>query len=875
MAQPQPGTTGPPPDRWWFVALGAAVAGMAETTLLYFWPTSWVTTVLGVGLAIFAFVMALNPARFFRRMAGACLTLAGLAGAVPGVDAWVDIPGIAQGSLLLDSSPWIALTALVCGCFFGFLEYRTRVARTPAGRKSKTVVRQDGSTAVISYGNHSPAAGHDQVIAERDAAGHDLHKTELSIGHVEHLHLDGASPARAPSAVPRQLPAPVSDFIGRDEELAKLLEGVRGGGATISGVAGMAGVGKTELAFKLARQIAGDYPDGQLYLNLRGADPEQQTPLTPAEAMRHVLLGFDLTRTLPEEEDALRAAYHTELTGRRALLLMDNAADREQVEPLIPPDGCLLLVTSRQHFVLPGLTPLNLDTLDEEPARDLLLGICERIGEHAARIAKLCGRLPLALRVAGSTLAERPAMAAVVLIERLEAKPLEQLDEVERAIAVSDALLEEGRRGHFHALSVFPGSFERVAAGKVLELEPNAADDALDELVRCSLLQWDSDTGRYGMHDLVRLFADTRLSQDRRDALRMRHARVYRDVLAAADDLYLQHGEKTFEGLALFDREWGNIQAGFAAVSARVGSNEDAARLCSGYPDAAAHCLALRQTPSERIEWLKAALTAARRLDDAAMEAAHLGNLGLIYERRGDLDKAEEMQRKSLEIDEKLGSVEGMANDYGSLGLIYQTRGDLDEGERLYRKALEIDEKLGRLQGMASVYGNLGSIFEQRGDLDEAERMYGKALEIDEKLGRLEGMANAYGNLGIIYQTRGDLDQAEQMHCKSLEIEEKLGRLEGMAADYGNLGNIYQTRGDLDKAEQMQRKALEINEKLGRLEGMANQYGNLGLIFEQRGDGNGARRLWTQARDLYARIGMPHMVDKVQGWLDGLPDAKE
>jgi len=114
---------------------------------------------------------------------------------------------------------------------------------------------------------------------------------------------------------------------------------------------------------------------------------------------------------------------------------------------------------------------------------------------------------------------------------------------------------------------------------------------------------------------------------------------------------------------------------------------------------------------------------------------------------------------------------------------------------------------------------------------------------------------------------RGDLDRGEAMHRKSLEIEEKLGRLEGMASQYGNLGLIYQTRGDLDQAEAMLRKSLEINEKLGRLEGMAIQYGNLGSVYEQRGDPAKARDLWTKARDLFAQIGMPHMVEKVEGWL--------
>jgi len=235
--------------------------------------------------------------------------------------------------------------------------------------------------------------------------------------------------------------------------------------------------------------------------------------------------------------------------------------------------------------------------------------------------------------------------------------------------------------------------------------------------------------------------------------------------------------------------------------------------------------------------------------------ASQYCNLGLIYQTRGDLDKAEQMVRKSLEICEKLGLLEGVSRQYGNLGVIYQTRGDLDKSEKLHRKALEIEEKLGRLEGMANQCGNLGVIYRKRGDLDKAEQMHRKGLEIEQKLGRLEGMANAHGNLGLIYQRRGDLDKAEQMHRKALEIDEKLGSLEGMAANYGALGLIYQTRGELGKAEEMHRKALEMSEKLGSLEGMASSYGNIGTIFGRRGDLDKAENLHRKSLEMNEKLG--------------------
>ncbi|MBW8035338.1 MAG: tetratricopeptide repeat protein [Planctomycetes bacterium] len=239
----------------------------------------------------------------------------------------------------------------------------------------------------------------------------------------------------------------------------------------------------------------------------------------------------------------------------------------------------------------------------------------------------------------------------------------------------------------------------------------------------------------------------------------------------------------------------------------------------------------------------------------SSREAMLYGNLGIVYQMRGDLGKAEEMHKKSLEINENRGRLEGMANDYGNLGIVYQTRSDLDKAEEMYEKSLEINEKLGRLEGMASQYSNLGVVYQTRGELDKAEEMHKKSLEIDEKLGQLEGMAIQYGNLGVIYKTRGELDKAEEMHKKSLEIEEKLGRLEGMANQYGNLGNVYKARGDLDKAEEMYGKSLEINEKRGRLEGMANDYGNLGIVYKTRGELDKAEEMYKKSLAINKKLG--------------------
>ncbi len=250
--------------------------------------------------------------------------------------------------------------------------------------------------------------------------------------------------------------------------------------------------------------------------------------------------------------------------------------------------------------------------------------------------------------------------------------------------------------------------------------------------------------------------------------------------------------------------------------------------------------------------------------------ASNYGNLGLIYQMKGELDKAEKMFRGCLEINEKIGRLEGIASNYGNLGVIYQIRGELDKAEEMHKKSLEIEKKLWHLEGMASEYGNLGNIYRMRSDFEKAKKMYNRVLEIEEKLGRPDSIACAYGNLGLIYKTRGELDKAEEMHLKSLKINEKLGLQQGISISYGNLGNVYYMKGDVDKAEEMHKKALEIDEKIDHLEGVARHSSNLGLVYQKRGDIGKARNYWERAVELYKKIGIPHRVEKVQGWIEGI-----
>lgn len=196
--------------------------------------------------------------------------------------------------------------------------------------------------------------------------------------------------------------------------------------------------------------------------------------------------------------------------------------------------------------------------------------------------------------------------------------------------------------------------------------------------------------------------------------------------------------------------------------------------------------------------------------------ATAYSNLAIVHQSRGELDQAETMYKKALEIHEALGHRESMARDYNNLGYIYWFRGDLEQAETVYQKSLELHKALGEQAGMADNYANLGSVYWTRRDLAKAEAMYRQALALNEALDRKEKLANNYGNLGVVYQTRGELQQAQSMHQQAIAIYERAGRqTEGLANAYGNLGSVYKRAGNLKEAEEMYMRALRLYQRVG------------------------------------------------------------
>lgn len=582
-------------------------------------------------------------------------------------------------------------------------------------------------------------------------------------------------PPRATSragATLHQLRAPPADFTGRGEELADLRARLSAGGVIIAGLTGQGGVGKTSLALVLAQELRERYPDAQIDLDLRGASAE---PLTPSQAMAEVIRAFEPEAKLPPDADALGRVYRSVLDGRRALLLLDNARDRAQVEPLIPPQGCLLLITSRQHVTLPGIYTRRLDVLDPDQAAGLIRRIAPRLDqESAGELAQFCGYLPLALRVAARTLAERVTLKPARYIARLR-HAQDRLAEVDAVLGESLALIDPAARVFWLRLGVFPGDFDQGSAAAVGELSLERAEALLEELVRWSLLEWDHESERYRSHDLARDHALSHVEAEEEVAARRRHAKHFLELAAAACELYKDGGAGMLDGLALFDRERANIEAAQMWAKAHEAVDEVAATVCCDLPLRAAYLLVLRQHPRERIVWLEAALDAARRLEDRGNEGALMGNLGVAHADAGDPRRAIEVHEQRLVIAREIGDRRGEGNALGNLGNAYYALGEIRRAISCYEQRLAIARELGDGRGEGHALGNLGNAYYSLGEIQRAITYHEQHLVIAREIGDTLGEALTSWNLGLAYERLGEPARAIELMQAHVDVERALG----------------------------------------------------------------------------------------------------
>jgi tetratricopeptide (TPR) repeat protein len=608
-----------------------------------------------------------------------------------------------------------------------------------------------------------------------------------------------------------QLPSPPADFTGRKEDLEALRSALsQAGSLAIFGFRGTGGVGKTTLALKLAEELTPRYPDAQIYLDLKGVDPQ---PLTTVQAMAHVVRSFAPDARLPESETEMTSVYRTVLHGKRTLLLMDNVAKREQVEPLIPPSGSLLLVTSRFHFVLPGLIPRNLDELKEEDARKLLLRIAPRIGGKAEEIAHLCGCLPLALRLAGSALAERVDLSPSEYLRRLQNDKV-RFGKVEASLNLSYELLDREARRLWRMLAVFLGTFDALAAAAIWDLEIDSTRDRLSELVRSSLLEWEEREERYRLHDLAREFARTSLGVEERELAARKHAQHFLASLKQMNPIFRSGREDLLRGLRALDLDWVNIQAGQKWASSNFHQDEEAARVCSLYPNDGIYYLDLRLSPSERIRWIELGIAAAQKIKERSIEGAHFGNLGNAYSELGDTHRAIDSYQQHLNISRELGNQRGEATALGNLGEAYR-KADSSQAIKFYEKSLTICREIRSRDGEYLSLCGLGNLYYTIREPKRAIEFYQQSLKIAREIGDQRGEGMILGNMGLAYYVLGEVQQAVDLFNQHLAIARETGDRRGEAHASWNLGMVYEKKEDLARAADYMQVRVNYERELG------------------------------------------------------------
>jgi tetratricopeptide (TPR) repeat protein len=609
-----------------------------------------------------------------------------------------------------------------------------------------------GDTNSIRLGDHAQA--------KQVAQGQNITQTIIE----QQIVMQGARQSDARFSIP----APPQNFTGRAEEIETLVNTLtRGQGASITGVSGLGGIGKSALAAVVATLVAPQFPDARMWIAMNGTD---KNPKAPSDAMREIIFAFDpdTGAALKDASDAQIAhAYRGILHGMRALLVLDNARDNAQVRPLLQANAAFL-ITARAHLTEGGLQPLHLGVMKPDEAERYLISLCPRLsplplgeGSGVRELCEVCGYLPLALKIAGSYLAARPPVRLENYLARLKQARLDLLREgreaeanVEAAFQQTYEQLSPPQQTLFGALSVFPTSFTLQAAAYVWGLDEILAEAALGELVRASFLEFETgderlETGdwrretrderpetsdRYSLHDLLREFGERRQTDDNRQQTAKRHAEFYERVARAADALYLQGSENLRAGLDLFDAELPHIRAGQAWAAANMERNDDAARLCSAYPDAAVYVADLRLSAREQIRWLEQAVTAARKLGNRQSEGAHLGNLGLAYAALGDVRKAIEYYEQQLVITREIGDRRGEGNALGNLGNAYADLGDVRKAIEYYEQRIEIAREIGDRRGEGNALANLGQAYKKLGDMNKAKELWRAALAIFEAI---------------------------------------------------------------------------------------------------------------------------------------------
>lgn len=740
---------------------------------------------------------------------------------------------------------------------------------------------------MLALHRRGDAAGALRVYAEGErtlAEEHGLDPSAALTELAERIRAgEGVAPARR---VPRQLPLAPAHFTGRAAELAALDEALRTG-ARVLGIAGTGGVGKTGLATHWAHAVTPDFPDGQLYVDLRGFDPD--APLPPAEALAALLRALGVAaQDVPADLADRAALFRSTVDGRKLLLLLDNARDAEHTAPLLPPVGaCRAVVTSRDSLAdLPDAYVVALDTLAEADAVALLAAL---VGDRvtgdpaaAARLADRCVRLPLALRIAAERAAERADTPLADLVaeladERAVLGALDTGDDPRTAVAAvfswSYRQLSPDLARAFRLLGAHRGPHVGVdATAALLAVDPAAAAALLTGLCRVSLLE-SVGAQRFSMHDLLRVFARECDPEPDRPA-----------ALTRVDDHYLAGAAAAMD--ALYPAEKGRRPVLAEPVS-RPGPAVARRWLDAELPNLLVvgddHVIAVCATVWRHLETLGRYDEAAALGERSIAVAARTGHdvahafartvTGQVRWRQGRFDVARDHLTAAVAAYGALGDTAGRAWALLNLGVVDERARHYTAAARHLREAITGYRALGDDGGLADALGNLGVVYEQTGDHERALRLQKQAFGLHLDGDNPIGQANALGNIGILHHRAGRHESAVSCLRQALALFDGVGDRAGAAEALAYLGASLHALGDPDAAREHLDRAMALAGDLASRRVQANALNGLGELARATGDVDQARTAHTAALRHAAAVGDAEQQARAEAALADLSPA--
>jgi len=702
-------------------------------------------------------------------------------------------------------------------------------------------------------------------------------------------------PAVADSAVgagvPRQLPPAAAGFTGRAAELAALTKILDAAGepgtVVISAIGGTAGVGKSALAIHWAHQAADRFPDGQLYVNLRGYDPDR--PMPPGDALAGFLWALGVGgQDIPPEEDERAARYRSLLAGKRVLVVLDNAGSAEQARPLLPGSPtCAVVVTSRDSLAglvaRDGAARLDLDLL---PLPDAVRLLRELIGDRAAAspgameaLAERCCRLPLALRVAAELAIARPAVPLPDLVAELTDQQglLDLLDAggdprtaIRAVFSWSYLHLTEATARAFRLAGLHPAAdFDPYAVAALANVTLGQARRALDALARAHLVQ-PAGPGRYAMHDLLSAYARELAARDGDEERNATLTRLF--------DHYLHTASMAMDTVYPAEAHLRPRipQPGTPAppvtepATARAWLDAERPTLVEvtvhatghGWPghttrlsDTLFRYLYTDRHNPEALTIHSHARVAAERTGDRAAEALALNYLGVVHTGQSRYQQAADHLRQALALFERAGDHIGRARALNNLGAISYYQGRYQEAIGLYRQALDIFGETGEPVNTARVLLNLGDSEERQGRYELAGRLYRKALAIAAEIGARDAECISLIGLGTVGSRQGDYRQAASYLDRALSLSREIGYRDKEATALARTGELCLRQGQPGEAVRCLRDALALYRELESRDGQADALNSLGEVLLATGQLDQARAEYGVALGLAAQAG--------------------